>query len=265
MSVRYRRSAPVAEILARVNDVSCEGLAPLDQLHTGGLAASRILANLAKIAAGETVLDVGCGIGGSVRLLVSEFEARAGGVDLSPEYVEIARALSLKSGVSAAFKCANALALPFDASSFDVVWTQHAATNIADKTGLYGELRRVLRPGGRIAFHDLMAGPVPGPLHLPLPFADSMAECFLSEPGEPRALLQKLGFRELAWRDRTAATIVFFKSLPATADPAPNSLGLHLLLGPEFARMAANIRQNLYEGRLGAAMGVYALSPESRA
>src|SRR6266436_6685758 len=133
MSEHYRRVAPVAEILARVEDVSAEGLGQLDQLHTGGLAASRMLAKLARISRGEVVLDAGCGVGGSARLLAGEFGAQVTAVDLSPEYVEIGRALSQKSGIPVTFECANALDLPFASGTFDVVWTQHAATNIADK------------------------------------------------------------------------------------------------------------------------------------
>jgi len=256
MSEHYRRVAPLAEILARVEDISAEGLGQLDQLHTGGLAASRMLAKLAMIGRGDVVLDVGCGVGGSSRLLTAEFGARVTGVDLSPEYVEIGRALSQRSGIPVIFECADALALPFASGTFDVVWTQHAATNIADKPRLYRELRRVLRAGGRLAFHDLLMGQTPGPLHMPLPFADTFTESFLSDGAELRELLQELGFKELVWRDRTAATIVFFKNLPLP-DSAPPSLGLHLLLGPDFATMAANIRRNLLEGRLSAAMGVY--------
>ena len=133
MSEHYRRVAPLDEILENVEDVSAEGLGQLDQLHTGGLAASRMLAKLARISRGEVVLDVGCGVGGSARLLTGEFGAQVTAVDLSPEYVEIGRALSQKSGIPVTFECANALDLPFSSGAFDVVWTQHAATNIADK------------------------------------------------------------------------------------------------------------------------------------
>jgi SAM-dependent methyltransferase len=257
VSDHYRRVAPLAKILAQVEDVSAEGLGPLDQLHTGGLAASRMLAKLAGISRDEVVLDVGCGVGGSARLLASEFGAQVTAVDLSPEYVEIGRALSQKSGIPVTFECANALDLPFPSGTFDVVWTQHAATNISDKPRLYRELQRVLRAGGRLAFHDLLVGQTPGPLHMPLPFADTPEESFLSEATELRELLQKLGFQELAWRDRTAPTIVFFNNLPLP-DLRSQSLGLHLLLGPDFATMVANIRRNMFEGRLNAAMGVYA-------
>ena len=138
MTEHYRRRAPLERILARVEDTSTEGLAPLDQFHSGGIKATRDLAALAGIAAGEAVLDVGCGAGGPARLLTAERQARVNGVDLTADYVELARALSAKSKIAVDFRQANALDLPFADGSFDVVWTQHAAMNIADRPRLYG-------------------------------------------------------------------------------------------------------------------------------
>ena len=64
----------------------------------------------------------------------------------------------------------SALEIPFPDGSFDVVWTQHAQMNIADKRGFYSEMTRVLKPGGRLVLHDILQGeggepyyPLPGP------------------------------------------------------------------------------------------------------
>ena len=251
MSEHYRRRAPLCDILAALgDDMSPDGLAPLDQFHSGGIEATRALAALAKIAAGETVLDAGSGAGGPARLLASEHQARVTAIDLTEGYVELAKALNEKSGGAVEFRQANALDLPFADASFDVVWTQHAAMNIADKKGLYAGFRRVLKPGGRLALHDILAGPSGGPLHLPVPWADTQSESFLIAPETLRELLAKLGFDELAWEDRTAAAVAGFEQ------PAPRRL-IHLLLGPGTADMMANLRRNLAEGRVVTAMGVF--------
>jgi len=264
MNDHYGRAEGLAQILARIETVSPgnlspEILAPLDQFHSGGLAATRDLANLAAIKPGEAVLDVGCGVGGPARILAQEHGAHVSAIDLSPTFVEIGRALSQKSGIAVSFETANALDLPFADASFDVVWTQHASMNIADKPRFYRQLRRVLRPEGRLAFHDLLIGAKPRPLHFPVPWADRAEESSLIEAAALRALLPNCGFRERVWQDRTAATLTYFEKTPPPAVPPP--LGIHLLLGPGFPAMAVNVRRNLIEGRLGAAMAVYGAAP----
>src|SRR5262249_61444144 len=180
MSEHYRRAESLDRILAKIDevsgDLSPDALAPVDQFHSGGLAATRELARLAAIKPGELVLDVGCGAGGPARLLAAEHGARVRAIDLSPEFIAIAKALSKKSNIAVEFETGNALQLPFGDGSFDLVWTQHASMNIADKTRLYREMRRVLRPGGRLVFHDILARDKAEPLQLPVPWAERPEE-----------------------------------------------------------------------------------------
>jgi ubiquinone/menaquinone biosynthesis C-methylase UbiE len=68
----------------------------------------------------------------------------------------LADRLGLSSRVT--YRQGSALAMPFDDAAFDVVWTQHAAMNIADKAKLYAEIWRVLRPGRWFALYDILAG-----------------------------------------------------------------------------------------------------------
>jgi SAM-dependent methyltransferase len=255
MSEHYNRIDSWQQIRARIQDATPDGLAPIDQLHTGGLIASRLLAKFARIRKGEKVLDVGCGAGGGSRVIAGEVGADVTGIDLSGGLIDLAQRLGALSGIYVDFRQADALALPFEDESFDVVWTQHCATNIADKPRLYAEMRRVLKPGGRMAMHDLMQGPNPGPLHMPVPFADSEDESFLAETESLKALLARSGFREMLWRDRTEATLAFFETL---RDPEPEPFSIRLVLGRQFPEMVRNLRLNLHEGRVGAAMGLFA-------
>lgn len=247
MHRRNKRIAPWAEIRERITDASPEGLAPIDQLHSEGLAATRLLAKLARITKGEKVLDVGCSVGGPARLLAGEFGAVVTGVDFAGGLIEVAQRLVEVTGIPVTFQCADALQLPFDDASFDVVWTQHAASAIADKPRLYSEIRRVLRTGGRLAMHDLMQGSTEGTLYMPVPCADSEDETFLAETGKLKSLLSAIGFRELVWHDRTAATKTY------SASP----FSIHLIKGEGFPEMLDNLRRNLQEGRITVAMGVF--------
>ena len=76
-------------------------LAPVDEFHVRGREATVELAHFAGVRPGSRVLDVGCGLGGSVRYLADEHQCRATGIDLTREYVETARALAERVGLAA--------------------------------------------------------------------------------------------------------------------------------------------------------------------
>ena len=222
-------------------------LAPLDQFHIRGLEANRELAAELSLAAGARVLDVGCGLGGPARFLAAACGARVTGIDLSQPFVDVAQMLARRTGLEAAvtFRQADALDLPFADGSFDRAWTQHVAMNIADRGRFYGEIRRVLAPGGLLAIYDIVAGPS-APLIFPVPWADRPAISHLLTAEAMRAALDRAGFQEVSWTDPTAAGLRWFEQLR----PVPSALGLQVVMGPGFPGMFANLRRNLVEGRI---------------
>jgi SAM-dependent methyltransferase len=146
--------------------------------------------------------------------------------------------------------------MPFSDASFDVVWTQHAAMNIADKQRLYSEIYRVLRPGGRFALHDIMAGAV-SPVHFPVPWSHEPETSHLAEPEALRALLKSVGFREIAWVDETATALEWFQLRGASAPGGAAALSLRSVIGDDFAVMFGNQVRNLKEGRITVYQGVF--------
>ena len=110
-------------------------LIPVSELHNRGKQATVDLARLAEIRPEQHILDVGCGIGGPARTLAAEFGCRVTGIDISDEFCSAARSLNELVGLSDKIfiRTADALALPFEDESFDIVWTQHASMNIAAK------------------------------------------------------------------------------------------------------------------------------------
>lgn len=209
-----------------------------DQLHTMGPIATAQLAELAAIAPGEGVLDVGCGIGGPARQLAA-LGAHVTGIDLTPAFCDSARELNRGAGVDIEIHCGSALDMPFDDSSFDVVWTQHATMNIEDKASLYREMRRVVRPGGRLAFFDVVAG-ANQPITFPVPWAQEPSMSFLIPTEEMRALIEAAGFAPRAWNDRSAVALEAMQA----AGAMPN------VVIPDWETKVRNHLANLGEDRI---------------
>jgi sarcosine/dimethylglycine N-methyltransferase len=221
-------------------------LAMLEDFHSLGRLATIALIDLAQISAGDRVLDAGTGIGGTARLIAGERGARVTAVDLTPEYCEVATWLNDEVGLGDMIdvRTADVTELPFEAGAFDVVVSQHVQMNIADKRSLYAEARRVLAPGGRLALWDVTAGPG-GPLHLPVPWANTAEQSHLVTPDRLAELVRDAGFATAQWNDLTRAAGEGMRAFIAGERPP---LGLHVFV-PDFQAKAENLVRNLSEDR----------------
>ena len=231
-------------------------LAGLDQFHTRGLAATAELGKLTGITADMSVLDVGSGVGGPARFLAATYGCRVTGVDLSEPFVEAARYLTKRTGQSehVSFETAGALDLPFDDGAFDVALLQHVAMNIADRARLYREIRRVLKSGGKFATFDVVLNGEAEPLY-PVPWARTRDTSFLLTAAATRDAIEPAGFRTLVWQDDTEAAKAWAAQLRAAWPPPSPTLGV--VMGPDFAPLAANLGRNFMEGRLGVLTAVF--------
>ncbi len=108
---------------------------------------------LDRLPPGTTVLDVGCGIGGSSRILARDYGFQVTGITISPQQVKRATELT-PAGVTAQFAVDDAMALSFPDGSFDVVWSIEAGPHMPDKAIFAKELLRVVKPGGRLVVAD---------------------------------------------------------------------------------------------------------------
>ena len=250
-----RLKAALAALGPEDQQLTPQQLGALDQFHTRGLAATAELAKLAGITADMSVLDVGSGVGGPARFLAATYGCRVTGVDLSEPFVDAARYLTECTGQNGqvSFQTASALELPFDDGRFHVVLLQHVAMNIADRAQLYREIRRVLQSSGRFATFDVVLSS--GEPHYPVPWARTPATSFLLTAAATREAIEPAGFRALAWQDDTEMAKAWFAQMRAAGPPPSPNLGV--VMGPDFAQLAANLGRNLVEGRLGILTAVF--------
>ncbi len=220
-----------------------DDLAPVDEFHTAGKQMTVKALGMMRLAPGMHLLDAGCGIGGTSRRLAADHGCEVTGIDLTPDYVEVAEALSKRMGLGdrCRFHCASVTDMPLGDATCDGAVSFHVAMNVEDRTGFYAEMRRVLKPGAEFCIFDVMKGPVPDMLY-PVPWAATDETSFLCSTDETAGLLEAAGFQIMAEENQREAALAFFEKAFAKAGNAgaPPPLGLHLLTGADTKAKFAN-------------------------
>lgn len=119
----------------------------------GARECTRRLARMAGIGPADTVLDVGCGVGGAVRQLSAETGCRAAGLNVSAVQLRTAASLG-GSADRVAYLLGDAQRIPAREGAFTCAWTFNMFYHIPDKPRALAEMHRVVAPGGRLAFDD---------------------------------------------------------------------------------------------------------------
>jgi SAM-dependent methyltransferase len=244
--------AAVARESKNPESLTAADLAAVDEFHVGGLEATQELAKNMELRAGMRLLDVGSGIGGPARYFAGEHGCKVTGVDLTEEFVLVAESLTRRTKLDglAEFRQGSALQLPFEAGTFDGAYMIHVGMNIADKGGIFREVRRVLKPAGLFTVFDIVrAGE--GAIRYPVPWASGEESSFVGGRKDYRDALQNVGFEIAQERGRVAFGIEFTERVMARmAQGGPPALGLHLLMGEKTPIMIRNILAMMKEGVL---------------
>jgi SAM-dependent methyltransferase len=232
-------------------------LGALDHFHTGGLRASRELLELAQIRAEDRVLDIGAGLAGPARLLASAPGCRVDCIEMSSDFCAGAKLLNRLTGLDDKIDVhqGSALELPFADATFDVVWMQNVGMNIADKRGLYAQIHRVLKPGGRFAFQEMAAGKA-ATSYFPLPWASDPDDNFLVSVEEMESLLGESGFTAELLEDTSDAHLSAAATTANATPAAAGQLGLAVFVD-NLAQKAGNARRSLEEGQVRLVRGVF--------
>lgn len=230
-----------------------EDLGPVDEFHIGGRQASVHFLDQLAITGSQTLLDIGCGLGGSARFAAKQYGAQITGIDLSAEYVETGQVLCDWVGLSDRIKLhhGSALSLPFADASFDGAFMMHVGMNIQDKMALFVEAARVLKSGAKFGIYDIMKSNDEDVVY-PVPWATSSETSWLAEPEEYRQALEANGLHVTIQNDRRDFAMDFFKAMKAASDAGngPPPLGLHVLMKQSTAEKIPNMIANLMAGRI---------------
>jgi SAM-dependent methyltransferase len=224
-------------------------LAAADEFHLGWRAQTVAFALQLGLARGQKVLDIGAGIGGPARYFAQAHGCNVTGIDLTPEFVAVATALTQRCGLGgeATFRLGSALALPCDDGAFDAATLIHVGMNIADKAGLFAEARRALKPGGRFGIYDVML--VEGrsrDLPYPMPWAETAETSFVESPEAYRRLLEGSGFTIETQRNRREFSLELGREMRARAAASGTPpLGLHIIMGPAATERLKNVMGSL--------------------
>jgi phosphoethanolamine N-methyltransferase len=110
---------------------------------------------------GKTVLDIGCGIAGPAMVIARELSAaKVVGIDIETYLIEKGRenveAAGLEDRIS--LELVEVGPLPFPEESFDIVFSKDSLIHVQDKSALYKDILRVLKPGGVFAASDWLRG-----------------------------------------------------------------------------------------------------------
>lgn len=177
-----------------------------------------VMIEMASVRSGQSVLDVGCGLGGLIECIDSQFaDMNLTGINIDPRQLDICQRLRSKSGNSIRWQEADACELPFPDNSFDRVFCVEAMFHFSSRRTFLAEALRVLKPSGRFAASDVRLTNSPATISTPR----FMIQALLNdgygpwpdpwtENGSAQDICRELGFTNIKLMDATQNTLPMY-------------------------------------------------------
>lgn len=227
-----------------IETITIEDLAPVDEFHIGGRAATEHFLKQLKFSNHDYVLDIGCGLGGAARYVANTYGSQVAGIDLTSEYIETGNTLAtwVKLDKQIHLKEASALAIPFKDETFSGSYMMHVGMNIEDKSQLFTEVYRALQPGATFGIYDIMQIGE-GAIDFPVPWASEKNMSFLTTSKDYQEALHNSGFSVSKETIRHQFALDFFKRQreKTKTQVGPPPLGLHTLMQNTTATKIKNM------------------------
>ena len=163
---------------------------------------ARMVEKLTNLSKDSKVLDVGAGYGGSMRYLAKKYGCHCVALNLSEAENERDRQKNKEQGLDHLIDVIDGdfTDLPYEANTFDVVWSQDAILHSGDRAKVFAEAVRVLKPGGEMIFTDPMQAD-DAPVDQLQPIYDRIHLQSLGSPGFYREQAKKHGLEELDFEE----------------------------------------------------------------
>jgi len=243
--------ASVTKLGKTIDSVTIEDLAPVDEFHIGGRLATDNLLDQLNFSEKDHILDVGCGLGGASRYVANKLNNCVTGIDLTQEYIDVGKALCAWVGLDnlVTLHQGSALSMPFEDETFDGAIMLHVGMNIDDKSKLFNEIYRVLRPGASFGVYDVMQIN-DGELTYPVPWATENSTSKLDTPDQYTQTLNQARFKTFKENVRSDFALEFFKKMRANTESngGPPPLGLHTLMQESASVKVKNMIDNIQAG-----------------
>lgn len=229
-------------------------IAPLDQLHIGGIKASaKLAARLAEYQP-QCVLDIGSGLGGLLRLCANTHSACYIGLDLTHDLNRLHQSLNRLHQHQPVTTCitADGQQIPLDNGCIDLIFMQHSLLNMPNPLQCLKECQRILHPAGKLIMHEVIKGPSPQAMQYPVPWAGEAELSHLQSEVQLLNSLQQAGFTQVHIEDWTREALDWRQrqSAKTSATTTGTKLNPAWVFGDSFSQMGQNVQHNLEQGAI---------------